>query len=88
MCLLDHEQARALRSRGQGIGGGVRYGSAAEVVERVLAVQAQDARAAALGIRVRADALTAADVRRALEEDRSIVRGWFLRGTLHMARTS
>ncbi|WP_055524427.1 winged helix DNA-binding domain-containing protein [Streptomyces graminilatus] len=83
MRVLDHEQARALRSQGQGIGGGVRYGTAAEVVERVLAVQAQDARAAELGIRVRASGLTAADVRRALEEDRSIVRGWFLRGTLH-----
>ncbi|MDT0440149.1 MULTISPECIES: winged helix DNA-binding domain-containing protein [Streptomyces] len=83
MCSLSHEQARALRSRAQGIGGGVRYGSAAEVVERVLAVQAQDVRAAALGIRARADGLTAADVRRALEEDRTIVRAWFLRGTLH-----
>ncbi|MFG2720071.1 winged helix DNA-binding domain-containing protein [Streptomyces sp. NPDC048416] len=84
MGVLDHEQARTLRARGQGIGGNVRFGSAAEVVERVLAVQAQDSRAGALGIRVRANGLTCADVRRALEEDRSIVRGWFLRGTLHM----
>ncbi|MGW1156860.1 winged helix DNA-binding domain-containing protein [Streptomyces sp. NPDC002519] len=80
---LDHDQVRALRTRGQGIGGGVTFDSAAEAVERVVAVQAQDAQAGALGIRVSADGVTAADVRQAMEQDRSLVRGWFLRGTLH-----
>ncbi|MET7479725.1 winged helix DNA-binding domain-containing protein [Streptomyces sp. NPDC005648] len=77
-------EARALRARGQGLGGGVRHGSVAEVVERVVAVQAQDTSAAALGIRVRATDVTAAQVRRAAEAERSIVRGWFMRGTLQL----
>ncbi|MEV4410375.1 winged helix DNA-binding domain-containing protein [Catellatospora sp. NPDC049609] len=74
---------RLLRARAQAIGGGVRLGSAAAVVERVFAVQAQDATAAELGVRARSRGLTAEDVRRAYEDDRSILRGWFMRGTLH-----
>jgi len=77
-------EARALRARGQGLGEGARHGSAAEVVERVVAVQAQDASAAALGIRARAADVTTARVRRAAESERSIVRGWFMRGTLQL----
>ncbi|MFD8479510.1 winged helix DNA-binding domain-containing protein [Kitasatospora sp. NPDC059673] len=83
MRALDDDQVRALRSRGQGIGGGVTFPTAAEAVERVVGVQAQDARAGLVGIGVRTRDLTAADVRPALEEDRTLVRSWFLRGTLH-----
>ncbi|MEU6572725.1 winged helix DNA-binding domain-containing protein [Streptomyces sp. NPDC046805] len=85
---LEPGAARALRSRRQGLGGGVRYGSVVEVVEHVVAVQAQDASAAALGIRVRGNGVTATDVRQAAESDRSIVRGWFMRGTLHIVTAS
>jgi len=49
-----------------------------------LGLQAQVLSAAALGMRVRSTGLHASDVNRALNDDRSIVRGWLMRGTLHM----
>jgi len=55
----------------------------ADLVHRLLAVQAQDAAAARLALRARARGLTAADVDSALA-DRSIVRTWGPRGTLHL----
>lgn len=57
------------------------------VVERLLAVQAQDPRGARLAIRARSRDLTAADVDRALTDDRSILITWLNRGTLHLVRT-
>jgi hypothetical protein len=59
-----------------------------EVVRQVVAVQAQDASAAALGIRARGKGLTASGVRRAAESERSVVRGWFMRGTLQIVAAS
>jgi hypothetical protein len=56
------------------------------VVGRLLAVQAQDLRAARLAIRARSSGLTATDVDRALTADRSLVVGWLGRGTLHLVR--
>ena len=56
-----------------------------EVVERLLAVQAQDRRGFRLAIRARTHGLTAADVDRALT-DRSLVVSWLNRGTLHLVR--
>jgi hypothetical protein len=53
-------------------------------VGRLLAVQAQDLPAARRALRARSRGLTAAAVNGALSEDRSIVRGWLGRGTLHM----
>ncbi|MCD0452150.1 winged helix DNA-binding domain-containing protein [Actinocorallia sp. API 0066] len=80
---LSPSQARLLRAASQGIGDGRRATSAAAVLARCLAVQAQDLRAAALGIRARATGLTEADVHAALGA-RDLVRGWFMRGTLHL----
>jgi hypothetical protein len=51
---------------------------------RVLPMQAQDARGAALAVRARTTGLTVADVERARVEERSIVRTWAMRGTLHL----
>ncbi len=56
----------------------------ADVVERLLAVQSQDLRAARLAVRARSTGLTAADVDAALSEQRSVVVGWLNRGTLHL----
>jgi winged helix DNA-binding protein len=56
----------------------------AALVARLLAVQAQDLRAARLALRARAEGLVAADVDRALTGERSVVAGWLLRGTLHL----
>jgi hypothetical protein len=57
------------------------------VAERLLAVQAQDLRGARLAVRARTEGLVAADVDRALTDDRSLVVTWLNRGTLHLVRT-
>lgn len=60
---------------------------AADVVDatrHLLAVQAQDARAARLAIRVRTSEERASAVDRALTEDRSLIITWANRGTLHL----
>ena len=54
------------------------------VTERLLAIQAQDPRGARLAIRARSRGATAADVDRALSEDRSLLITWLCRGTLHL----
>ncbi|MEU0687289.1 winged helix DNA-binding domain-containing protein [Streptomyces uncialis] len=79
----DHESIRRLRACAQALADGTRETSAEAVVRRVFAIQAQDATAADLGIRVRGRGITARAVRAAYEDDRGIVRGWYLRGTLH-----
>ncbi|WTW98044.1 winged helix DNA-binding domain-containing protein [Streptomycetaceae bacterium NBC_01309] len=78
-----HSRLVAARARAQALAGGVRERTAADVVRRVFAIQAQDAAAAELGIRVRAPGIAADHVRAAYEADRSIATGWFMRGTLH-----
>ena len=83
--LLSDDQVRLLRLRAQqlvprptrpAIG-------VAQVVKHLCGVQAQDAPAAALAIRARRAGLVTADVERALVQERSIVRTWCMRGTLH-----
>jgi Winged helix DNA-binding domain len=61
-----------------------RAAGVAEVVGRLLAVQAQDLRAARLALRARATGFTATDVDAALTEERSVVVAWLGRGTLHL----
>lgn len=56
-----------------------------EVIERLLAVQAQDLRAARLAIRSRTKGLTAWDVDRELNS-RTMLVTWLNRGTLHLVR--
>ncbi|MEU4213219.1 winged helix DNA-binding domain-containing protein [Streptomyces sp. NPDC026206] len=79
----DHESVRRLRAHAQALAGGAREGSAEAVVRRVFGIQAQDATAADLGIRVRGRDITAQAIRTAYEKERSIVRNWYMRGTLH-----
>jgi Winged helix DNA-binding domain len=57
------------------------------VAERLLAVQGQDPRGARLAVRARSEGLTAADVDRALSEERSLLITWLNRGTLHLVRS-
>lgn len=59
----------------------------AAVAERLLAVQGQDPRGARLAVRVRSDGLSAADVDKALTEERSLLITWLNRGTLHLVRS-
>jgi len=57
------------------------------VAERLLAVQGQDPRGVRLAIRARTQGLSAADVDRALSEERSLLIAWLNRGTLHLVRS-
>jgi hypothetical protein len=57
------------------------------VAERLLAVQGQDPRGARLAVRARTEGVTAADVDRALGEERSLLITWLNRGTLHLVRS-
>src|SRR5690349_23607726 len=57
------------------------------MAERLLAVQAQDARGARLAVRARTEGVSAADVDRALSEERSLLIAWLNRGTLHLVRS-
>src|SRR5687768_16821773 len=90
--LLDDDQVRRLRLRAQRLAGVDASGSAAEVgaaqvreiVRAVVGVQAQDERAAALSVRARGVGLTAADVDQARTGERSVVRLWGMRSTLHL----
>ena len=83
---LSDDQTRFLRLRAQRLAPqpGVAVGDVAGVVQALCGLQAQDAPAAALGVRVRSAGLVAADVERARVEERSVVRTWGPRGTLHL----
>jgi hypothetical protein len=79
------ERVIAARLRAQLLSGaGARSPEA--VVERLLAVQAQDARGARLAVRSRSVGLRASDVDAALTDDRTLLITWLNRGTLHLVR--
>jgi Winged helix DNA-binding domain len=60
---------------------------ALEATGRILAVQGQDPTGFRLAVRARTKGVTAADVDRALTDDRSLVVTWLNRGTLHLIRS-
>ncbi len=83
--MLTPHQVRLLRARAQRLAEPM-AGSAvavAEIVQHLVGVQAQDATAAALALRARCACLATAHVERARVDERSIVRTWAMRGTLH-----
>lgn len=84
--VLSGHQVRLLRLRAQRlVPGDTRTpAGAAAALREVFAVQAQDAAAASLSLRARSTGLTARDVDRAVAEERSVVRTWCMRGTLHL----
>jgi hypothetical protein len=55
-----------------------------DVVRQAGPVQAQEPRAARLAFRARARGITAADVDRARTEERSLLRAWCMRKTIHL----
>ena len=87
---LSDETVRFLRTEAQGLrtprDGGTSAG-VADVVSRV-EVQAQEEQAAALQLRARSTGLTRDDVERARTEQRSVIRIWLMRGTLHLVTPS
>jgi len=56
----------------------------AHLVKELCGIQAQDARAAELAVRVRSMGVVVADVERARVQERSIICTWGQRGTLHL----
>jgi Winged helix DNA-binding domain len=83
MVRLSDAQVRRLRLRSQSLIGS-RPADVAAVVRQVGALQAQATPAARLAVRPRSTGLDAASVTRACNADRSVVRTWAMRGTLHM----
>src|SRR5919108_3461202 len=80
---LTADQVRRWRLRSQLLAGD-RPGDVHEVVRRMGGVQAQDTPASRLALRPRGDRLDARAVRAACDRERSVVRTWAMRGTLHM----
>jgi hypothetical protein len=83
---LSDDQVRFLRLRAQRLTAQQpgALTSVAHVVKELCGIQAQDARAATLAVRVRSAGLVAADVEHARVQERSVVRTWGQRGTLHL----
>lgn len=76
-------EARRLRLRSQRLDERSSTG-VANIVRGIAAVQAQDTFAESLAVRVRAEGATASDFEEARAEERSVVRTWAMRGTLHL----
>jgi hypothetical protein len=83
---LSHSQALRLRLRAQRLvpRGREAVAGAAEIVRALCGVQAQEAAAAALSVWARSAWPVAADIESARTQERSVVRTWGMRGTLHL----
>jgi hypothetical protein len=81
--IVSGPDALALRMRAQGLAGSP-AGDVAGAVRRAAGLQAQDTVAARLAVRARSGGLDEAAVVRAGNTDRTVVRSWLMRGTLHM----
>lgn len=82
--VLSRDDLRALRAGAQLLHRPEPRLPAAEVVHRLVGVQAQALAPAALALRARTAGPTAVDVDVARVQERSIVRTWAMRGTLHL----
>ncbi len=80
---LNWSEARRLRTHAQGLGA-ARAADVAGAVRQAGAIQAQDRLGWLLGVGTRSVGLTAADVERARNVERTVVRSWLMRGTLHL----
>lgn len=89
MVSLSYDQVRFLRLRAQRLLVNTSDTiSSAEVVRKMCGIQAQETEAATLAIRARSGELVAGDVERARVQERSIVRTWAMRGTLHLVASN
>ncbi len=84
---LTPRRTRLLRLRGQQLLRSHPEPAVPDAPRAVVGLQAQSWPAAVLGVRPRTRDLTALDVERARVEDRTVVRSWFMRGTLHLVAT-
>ena len=89
MISLSNDQVRLLRLRAQRLTPRSRdsVSDVALLVKELCGIQAQDARAAVLALRVRSVGLVTADAERARVQERTIIRTWGQRGTLHLLAT-
>lgn len=87
---LSPDQVRWLRLRAQGLRSHPtdKAKSVPGVVQAGGGMQAQEAPAAALSVRARSRGLVATDVERARVDERTVVRTWAMRGTLHLVATA
>lgn len=81
---LPLTQVLSLRMVAQRLDGLRTQSIAIQVVRDLCGLQAQEAPAAFLSIRPRSHNLTVANVKHAIEVERSVVRTWGMRGTLHL----
>ncbi len=81
---VDPASLAVLRSAAQRLHRPGRGRTPAEVARAMAGAQAQDARAGRLAFRCRDARLTGADVDRARTEERSLVRAWVMRRTIHL----
>ena len=84
MISLTWEQVRAWRLRQQCLVPRLDRPNFIRAVGRVLGAQAQVMSAAELSIGARVDGLTRADTQKALWQDRTLVKTWAMRGTIHV----
>src|SRR3954447_4136978 len=84
MISLTWEQVQAWRLQQQCLVPRLNRRSFTAAVERVLGVQAQVMSAAEMSIGARVEALKRADVQGALWQDRTLVKTWAMRGTIHV----
>lgn len=85
--MLSEVRVRALRWRAQRLAPRDAGGDPASIVRAIGAIQSQDPAAAALALRARGTGFDAGEVERARVEDRSVVRTWCQRGTIHLVPT-
>jgi len=79
---LSRSEAHRLRLHAQGLGAG-RSTEVHTAVRASGAIQSQDRLGELLGVATRSLGLSAGDVDRARNVERSVVRSWLMRGTLH-----
>ena len=84
---LDQTQLRALWWRAQLLEPRPQPGDPAGIVRTIGAIQSQEPPAAALALRARGGGFDASQVESARVEDRSVVRTWCQRGTIHLVAT-
>lgn len=86
---LSDDQVRFLRLRAQRLipQPADNITSVAHVVKELCGIQAQDANAATLAVRARSGGLVVGNVEQARVQERSIIRTWGQRGTLHLLAT-
>jgi len=84
MVELSEHQVRMLRIRAQYLHRRASPDQLVDVVRTVDGIQAQLTPAMLLALRARISGLTVKDVTTALDSDRTVVRTWMMRGTLHL----